>query len=74
MSKLYVPIIVNEQLEEVHCNLYSIVCKKHEIQNYYDSDFNGLTYPYLDKILKCSFPTETFSFDSNRQFSCIFQK
>lgn len=63
MSKLYVPIIVNEQLEEVHCNLYSIVCKKHEIQNYYDSDFNGLTYPYLDKILKCSFPTETFSFD-----------
>lgn len=63
MAKLYVPIIVNEELETSQCNLFSVACHKHDITNYYDSDFNALPYPYLDRILKCSFPTETFSFD-----------
>jgi ankyrin repeat protein len=63
MARLYVPIIVNEQLEESHCNLFSVVSHKHEITNYYDSDFNGWSYTYLDKKLKLSFPAETFSFD-----------
>lgn len=63
MAKLYVPIIVNKQLETSQCNLFSVVSHKHDITNYYDSDFNALPYSYLDRILKCCFPTETFSFD-----------
>ena len=63
MSKLFVPIIVNEELEESRCNLFSVISHKREITNYHDSEFNGYSYPYLDKILKCIFPANTFSFD-----------
>ena len=64
MAKLYVPIIVNEQLGKSRCNLFSaVVTHKYEITSNYDSYFNGLSYPYLDKKLKCCFPDATFSFD-----------
>jgi len=69
MSQLFVPIIVNEKLNEKHGCLFSVTCKTLENNSY--SDINGWDrtnsnpkfFSVLDKKLENCFPNESFSFD-----------